>query len=79
MRAEELMDRYREEITALRRADAAGIGDAGVYAATWASFTCGFMFGAGLPAAAATAAHLFRRAYPGTPFPVLWEGEDAYR
>jgi hypothetical protein len=74
-RAEEMLDRYQREITTLRRHENASAEDAAVYAASWASFTCGFMFGAGLPSAAATVAHLYRRAYPGAPFPVLWEGE----
>jgi hypothetical protein len=75
-RAEEQMSRYSEEITTLRRHDAAASpADAALYAASWASFTVGFMFGAGLPQAAATIAHLYRKAYPGAPFPVLWEGE----
>jgi hypothetical protein len=75
MRAEEQMQRYRDEIVGLRRYDANSTIDAAAYASMWASFSTGFLFGAGLPAAAATVAHLYRRAYPGAAFPVLWEGE----
>jgi hypothetical protein len=74
-RAEEQLDHYREVIIALRRADEISVEEAGIAASTWASYSAGFLMAAGLPAAAATIAHLFRRAYPGVPFPSLWEGE----
>jgi hypothetical protein len=74
-RAEEQLDRYREEITRLGRCDSANVHEAAIVASAWASFDVGFLMGAGLPEAAATVAHLFRRAYPGASFPKLWEGE----
>lgn len=74
MRADELLEVYREQIVSLRRAHDAGHG--GDYAQTFASFGTGILLGAGFPQAAATLAELYRRAYPDGPqLPIIWEGE----
>lgn len=74
-RAEQLLDIYSEQITALRRHDAAGPEVGASYANAYAAFGVGYLMGGGMPQAAATFAYLYRRAYPGQPFPVIWEGE----
>jgi hypothetical protein len=74
-RAEEQLDRYRETVVALKRADNFSPEAGAAQARTYAAFSVGYLMGAGIPEAAAALAHLFRRAYPGESFPILWEGE----
>jgi hypothetical protein len=72
-RADEHAEIYREQVVALRRAQAAGEGAS--FAQPLASFSVGFLYGAGFPQSAATMAELYRLAHPGAPFIVLWPGE----
>lgn len=74
-RADEQLAAYREKTIALRRADTFGDEVGAAEAQAYASFSVGYLMGAGLPEAAATLAHLYRRAYPGAYLPHLWEGE----
>jgi hypothetical protein len=74
-RAEQQTQAYRERMLSLRRADAFSAEAGGAAAGAVAAFSVGYLMGAGLPEAAATVAHLFRRAYPGAYLPAVVEGE----
>lgn len=75
MRAEQQLDRYRETMVRLRQADTVSKEAGATEAQAYAAFSVGYLFGAGLPDAAATISHLYRRAYPGAYLPALVEGE----
>jgi hypothetical protein len=73
-RADEVLAVYRQQITTLRRAQAAGHG--ADHALPFVALGMGVLLGAGFPQAAATMAELYRRAHPeGPPLPVIFEGE----
>lgn len=74
-RAEEQLERYREKMIELRRADAFSTEAGAAEAQALAAFSTGYLMGAGIPEAAAAISHLYRRAYPGAYLPSLWSGE----
>lgn len=74
-RADDHLEQYRQQYAKLH---AAALGGEDAYLAhDWAVFAMGFLYGAGLPAAAATLAYTFRKAFPGEAreMPALFEGE----
>lgn len=74
-RAEQQLDAYRAKMIALRRADAFSVEAGAAEAQSYVAFSMGYLMGAGLPEAAATLSHVYRRAYPGAYLPALVEGE----
>lgn len=74
--ADDQLRKYAEQAATLRAADRTGSGNGAMASASETAFAVGFVFGAGFPQIAATITHLYRRAYPGEPLPVIFEREQ---